>query len=253
MTAYIGLKNEIIGGTVSITSEAPGFERELAIDWNTYTQWKTNSSGISYYTVDFGVDTAINGWGFGFTNAVEGQLIIDVEWSSDNFIIDINGYDQVIPTTNDISTRLTATITARYFRFRISTLLIPVYFGHLWFGTLIPLPNSMKNGFISPKLGRNNTITNTKSQTGQHLGSSVVSNGHSFKIDQNAVSPAWIDQYWEDIADHLESPNRILFLWDQENKPLESIFAWSDGKIKNPSYNYRVYQRFSIPCSGLIK
>ncbi len=253
MTSYIGTVNKINGATVTVTSEVVGFEKENAFDWNTFDYWKPASSGLVYFTVDFGSAITIDGWSVGFFDLQNNSGTIKPQYSNDNFSTNIVDFDAVETiTSGDLIARKTTSVSTRYFRYEINSTGLPSNIGFLWVGTFLSLQRGMTTGFIDPKLARDKKIMNSKSEAGHPLGTSIIQNGLKFNVTQTDVETSWIDLNWNDLADHLEVPNRFIFLWDEENRPDNSVFCWVDGKIKDPTYNNPNLMSFSIPCRGLV-
>ncbi len=253
MTAYIGYDNKIDAATVTVTSEVTGFEKENAYDNRSNDSWNAGAAGTVYFTVDLGSAVAIDWWGVAFHNLANNSGTIKPQYSTDNFAADTNDLDTVqTPSDASVIFRNVTQRTVRYFRFEIVSTGSPSNIGAFYFGSALALQRGLPPGFITPKLARINDVTNYKSEGGHFIGRSVVSEGRKFSIKQKVVTPAWIDSNWEALADSLEIAP-FWYVWDQENRPTEAAWCWTDKRPKYPKYTDAYFQDFEIKCMGRVK
>ena len=252
MTAYLGLTNILESGTVTVTNEQTDFEKENAYDWFPNDWWLSTGAGTVYLTVDMGSNTIVDWWGLAFHDLSDNSGTIKPQYSTDNFAADTNDLDTIqTPSDGSVIFRKVTSRNVRYYRFEIASTGSPSYIGALWLGQALVLPENIKAPFVSPKHGRNKIIINTKAEGGSFIGRSVQQDGYKFDIAQKAVTHAWADSNWATVIDHIEI-KPFFFVWDQENRPTEAIYAWTDGKIAHPSYTDPDYLNYKIPCKGLI-
>lgn len=249
MTSYIGHSNLLETGTVSVTSAATGYAKENAYDWLPYDYWKAAASGTVYLTVDMGSATAANCWGLAFHDLHDHSGTIKPQYSTDN--VTWNDFDTVqTPSSGLCIFRIVTARNVRYYRFQIASTSVASVIGALFIGQALALPNEVPIPFVSPVLGRDNKIMNSTSEGGSFLGRSRIKNGVEFAIEQRAVTTAWMDSNWDDLADHLDI-KPIFFTWDHDNRPTECVFAWADKPIKPPARNNPNLIDFSVAMRGL--
>lgn len=254
MTAYIGYNNILETGTVTVTSEASGFEKENAYDWNSYDYWKAAASGTVYLTVDMGTSTTVDYWALAFHDLHDNAGTIKPQYSSGaTSPFSWSDLDTVqTPTDGKTIFRPVTEVSARYYRFEISSTGSPLTasaIGMLSLGQSLTLQRGMQAPFVTPIYGRDKEILNSITKGGQFVGRTVQSSGQKFDIKQKAVTEAWIESNWEGLINHIEV-KPFFFLWDQENHPTEAVYAWMN-KIKYPNYTQPYYD-FQIMCKGLI-
>ncbi|MES0444988.1 MAG: hypothetical protein ABUJ92_00445, partial [Desulfobacterales bacterium] len=79
--------------SITVTSEAAGFEKEKAYDHRTSTSWKAAATGTVYYTVDMGTSVDVSAWA---CYAKGDYASIKPQYSNDNFAADINDLDVTV-------------------------------------------------------------------------------------------------------------------------------------------------------------
>jgi len=252
MTAYIGYRNILETGTVTVTSEQPDFFKENAYDWLPYDQWQAAAAGTVYLTVDMGVPTLVDYWSLAFHDLHKNSGTIKPQYSSDNFATDINDLDTVQTLTDGAAImRKVTPRTVQHYRYEINSLSVASFIGLLTLGEILQLPAPIPLPFGSPVLQRDKKILNNVSQTNNFLGSSEIAYGYEFQIVQNLVSNAWTDTHWNALADHIET-KPFLYSWDYENRPSEIMFAKAFD-INYPKRNTPNRDDFSFECKGLIE
>lgn len=252
MTAYIGYKNLFeSAASVSVTSQATGFEKENAYDWLTFDWWKAAAAGTVYITLDMGSAVSADYWALASHDLPSNSGTIKPQYSSDNFAADINDFD-IVQTPSDESPifRKVTSRSARYWRFEISSTGAASAIGQLCIGEVLTLPYGMPKGFTPPTFNRDNKILNSVSAGGAFLGRSIERLGNEVLISQRNVSPAWMRSNYLALADHFET-KPFFFSWDYENYPGEAAFCWVKDKQTPPKYSHELYMDFSISCEAL--
>jgi len=251
MTSYIGYNNILETGTVTVTSEATGYEKENAFDWNSFDYWKASASGTVYLTVDAGAATVVDYWALAFHDLADNSGTIKAQYSAGGSSpFSWSDLDTVqTPSDGKVIFRPVTQQNVRYYRFEISSTGAASAIGALSIGQALTLPYGMQSPFITPTYARNKKILNSITEGGQFVGRSVQNMGQKFTIAQKGCTETWIEANWESLIDHIEI-KPFFFLWDQENHPTEAAYAWAN-KFKYPTYNQPHYD-FSISCEGLL-
>jgi len=234
MTSYILHTNKIPDASITAT-EATSGELENAYDWLTYDYWQADASGNKTYVMDFGSSVSIDAWAVGFHDLVDNSGTVTVQYSSDGFVSDVNAFDTTYtPTGGELYVRYKSSISARYWRFVVNSTGSASKIGLLYLGEALALPYAPRTGSVIPVHGRNNRRSNTLSEGGRFLGRVNYLEGFKFSIDQKKVALSWIDSNLETLLDALEA-NPVIYIWDQENKPTETVYCWLSGKVSGPT------------------
>lgn len=254
MTSYIGYQNIMeSASSVGASSSQAGFPVENSFDWLSFDWWKPTSPGTNYITIDAGANVAVDYWAIAFHDLALHSGTIKPQYSSDNFSSDTNDLDSVYtPADNKAHMGIVTQRNVRYYRFEITTSGDAPLIGALSIGARLELPREVPLGFVSPHYGRKNIILNSVSDGGHFIGRSIRRQSREFDIKQRNVPASWFDTYWEDFVEHIEQ-KPFFYLWDEENRPLESVFAWTDGEVPTPSYGNPNLLDFSIDCRGLVE
>ena len=260
MTQYIGHTNKIPDATtITPVSEATGFEKENAYDWFLYDWWKKNGTGVAWVNFDFGSAVEIQSWGVAGHNFADGTGTLFAQYSTDGTWAgpDIVSVTQLNSFSHDgpVYRVFSSSYTQRYWRILYSGTGGPYYASQLFLGDALALPHAPRLGFVSPKNAAEDDISNNMSDGGFNLGRSVYSEGSKFSIDMSKVDESWVDTNWQTLYEAIRS-HAFFYVWDQENRPTEAAFCWTDGKIKNPAleaYATDPQMQFSIPCRGVVE
>lgn len=252
MSSRIAYNNILESGTVTVTSEATGYPKENAFDWLPFDYWKANAAGTVYLTVDMGANTVVDYWALAFHDLHDHSGTIKPQYSSDNFSADINDLDTVqTPSNGNVIFRPVTQRNVRYYRFEISSTSVASYIGALALGQALTLPGHVPLPFTPPALERKNKILNNFDDLGNFMGSSKVTNGFAFTLEQKIITAAWIDSNWDALADHIEV-KPFFYLWDYENRPTEAAFCRAN-KITYPKRNNPNLYDFAIEGNALIR
>lgn len=93
MSSIIGYENLIeTASTVTVTSEAAGYEKANAYDWLENDYWQGTAAGTRYYTVDLGSAKTVDYWACHAHDLSNNAGLVRVQYSSDNFAADVNEY-----------------------------------------------------------------------------------------------------------------------------------------------------------------
>jgi len=250
MTSYAGLTNLVKSGTVTVTSEATGYEKENAQSYKTSSWWQAGTAGTVYFTIDMGSAVPVDSWGIVGHDLSDNSGTIKAQYSTDNFSADINDFDTVqTPTDGTTIFRKVTSQTKRYFRFEISSTGSASFFANFYLGVALAFPKGMTSPFSPANLNRENKIMNNISEGGQFLGRVLRREGAMVTISQKNITRAWIDANWNTVADHVEL-YPFYFIWDQENYPEEAAYCMTK-RITYPKYQDNTYLSFSLECNAL--
>ncbi len=252
MTAYTGLTNLVKSGTVTVTSEATGYEKENAQSWKTSSWWQAGAAGTVYFYVDMGAAVNVDSWGFTGSDLSDNSGTIKPEYSATGaWAGEENDLDSLhTPIENITVFKKVTNRNVRYFRFEIDSTGAASFFANLYLGVALALPKGMNSPFSPANYNRDRKIMNNISEGGQFLGRTLRRNGSKVTISQKNITRTWIDANWITIADHIEL-YPFYFIWDQENFPTEAAYCMTDKKIDYPKYQDNTYMMFSIPCVAL--
>lgn len=252
MTAYIGYTNLVKSGTVTVTNEATGFEKENAQSWKTSTWWKASTDLEVHYNIDMGAATDVDCFG----------IIGDLKANSSNYRVQhsatgaFGGEETTVKATTTPTKDITifeifTSVSARYWRFSFNVGAVGTasHIGNLFLGEHLALERGQPSGFTPANLNREREIYNSMSQGGQFLGRAIRYSGSKIQINQQKITRTWIDANWDALANHIEL-YPFYFVWDEENYPAEAAYCIAN-KITYPKYSDTLNLDFNLDCVAI--
>lgn len=228
-------ENFFTTGTVSATSEATGFPKENAYDWNTYDYWKANSDGIVYLTVDYGSDVAADYWAVAAHTLFDNAGTVQLQYSTDNFSASIvNIGDLVTPTSNSPLFHAFTSTTARYWRLKITSTGAASAIGVASIGSALEMSRAVSTGAELPREARRDNIINQISEGGQFIGRSLISKGVSFSLVFDIQTLAFARGSWSAFLDHAEL-KPFWYSWNPDYD--DPVFCWMNGFPSSPKFD----------------
>jgi len=250
VTSYVGLTNLVKSGTVTVTSEATGFEKENAQSYKTSSWWQAGAAGTVYFTIDMGANATVDSWGIVGHDLVDNSGTIKPQYSTDNFAADTNDLDTVQTPSNKAAIfRKVTSRNVRYYRFEIASTSVASFIANFYLGVALALPKGMSSGFSPANLNRDRMVFNNMSVGGNYLGRVLIRKGAKVMIQQKNITRTWIDANWTGVADHVEL-YPFYFIWDQETFPAEAAYCMAN-EITYPKYQDNIYLNFDLDCVAL--
>ncbi len=251
MTAYLGLTNLVKSGTVTTTSDAADFAKENAQSYKTSSWWKAAAAGTVYFYIDMGAAVSVDSWGFvgsdlaNNSGTIKPQYSATGVWGGEELDLDVI----YTPSENITIFKKVTSVSARYYRFEISSTGSASNFANFYLGVVLALPSGMPAGFSPANYNRDREIFNNISEGGNYLGRLLRRKGAKVTILQKNILKSWVDANWIQIADHIEL-YPFYFLWNQEVFPDEAAYCFANTIIY-PSYQDNKYTSFSINCGAI--
>lgn len=228
----IGYENFFTTGTVTVTGEATGFNKEFAYDWNTYDFWKNDSAGIAHITVDMGAAQTADYGAIAAHNLGTNGGSIQVQSSTNNSTWTNRG-SLISPTTNSpIFISFIAT-SARYWRLQITSTPASTI-GVAAIGQAFELTRAASAGFVLPREARTNKIINNVSEGGAFLGKSVIAQGFTASYTFGIQTLAFVRGDWSSFIDHAVA-KPFFFSWNPDYD--DGVYCWIEGDPSPPAYD----------------
>jgi hypothetical protein len=228
----IGYENFFTTGTVTVTDEAAGYEKEHAYNWNTYDFWKAAGGGVKYITVDLGAaDIADYAAIAAHTLGTNGGTVQCQ--SSTNGSSWTNRGSAVSPSTNSPIFITFTAVSARYWRLQLTSTPASVI-GVASIGQAFELTRAASSGFVLPREARQNKIINNVSEGGAFLGKSIIAQGFSANYTFGIQTLAFVRGDWSTFIDHAVT-KPFFFSWNPDYD--DGVYAWIEGDPTPPSYD----------------
>jgi len=251
------LYNNLLPGasSITVTSEAAGYEKENAYDWLTWDHWKPSAPGTVYYTVDLGSAQSIDAWGIVAHNLGVNGASIKLQYSSDNFAADINDVATAIsPDSTETIMKTFTSISARYWRWEIVSASTASQIGLLFIGVKMEMPSALGVGFapdgLAPGYESRYNLSDDTALLGASIYKKPVKNRMQFKV----LTPAWVRSTWEPFLRHVEQNKGFIYQPEPDNYSGEVIYAFADKKkLKPPKYSHVKFMGVDLDYIGVVK
>lgn len=227
--------------SISVTSEAAGFEKEKAYDHRTSTFWKASAAGTVYYTVDMGASVAVTSWACYAQDLYSNNYSIKFQYSSDNFSADINDFGLAIsPTDNAPIMKTGVLVNARYFRWEITPTSSPIgsapSIGVLWFGEYLTANTGLAIGSEPLYSAQRFFPVDSTTQDGEFVGRTVKEKPlKSVLRFVSANTEAYSRGDYVTMLREIEK-HPFFIITDPTDYPDEVYFCWTDQRITRPQY-----------------
>jgi hypothetical protein len=249
----IGYKNlfETTGATVTVSSEASGYEKENAYDWKQYDWWKPTDTSSEWIAVSFSsaktADYAAV-WGHNL-NEVAGS--VKPQYSTDGGSNWIDASTAVTATTgNTIFIGFNSASAADWRLLFTSTGTVIV--AGVQIGDATIFDKSVSPGFMPAGLSPQVGIKTAMSELGVNLGASILRTGLIGSIQLANLSPDWVRSQWVPLINHLNAGKSCVFSWDDELHKDEAILIFKTGQIATPSYTTPLLMSASLNFQGIL-
>jgi len=244
-----GYENFFTTGTVTVTSEATGFPKENAYDWNTYDYWKANAAGVVYLTVDYGSARPADFFGIAAHTLFDNAATIQCQYSTDNFsasIVDIG--DLVTPVDSSPIFNVFTLTSARYWRLKITSTGAASAIGVASIGASLEMDRAVGSGAMLPKESRMDKIINQTSEGGQFIGRSIIRKGVKFSLSFTIQTLAFARDDWSTFIDHAEV-KPFWYSWNPDYD--DAVFCWMDGFPMPPKFDRPNTMTLGMQLMGL--
>lgn len=238
--------------SITPTSERTGFNVENAYDWYTTSFWSpTAASGNHSFVAQFSIAVSADYFAIYRHNlgTVGGTVVL--EYSNDG-----TSYTTLFTAStaddNELLLKTFESVSATYWRvkFNLSSS-TPFYVGVVMFGQKLSLYRGMIGGFVVPRHGRKNKITNQKTEGGQMVGRVKISNGAATNIVFKSVPQVWVRDYWEAFVLHAEVLP-FIFSWNHTFHPEDACYCVVDGEVPLLAINENRRHDVTLPVQCLL-
>lgn len=239
----IGYDNVFERGVVSVTHENPDFPKENALDWLTYSCYKTNTS---IATVQYSVHTgygetcnyvAIAGHNLGTKNAsVVFQFNSGSGW--------VNAHTTVVPSDDDVIFITFPAVTAEDFRLSIGSVDADTCIGILSAGSRLTIPRGVKVGWAPPLINAYET-KGVFAETNVSLGRSLKNRFQEVDLYFTGFTEDFVRTSYIPFLEHAKR-RPFFFMWDSVEFTDEVALMHTSEIITSPNYVSRRHMQHSM-------
>ena len=246
---YILYDNILNEGTLTASSEATDKPVSQCVNFLNWNYWEASAAGAAYVQVDAGAGQTLTadcvavcfGQNVG---ADSGTILIQHSSDASTWTTLVN---ESMPERNYFKTFTSA--SDRYWRVTFTTSTVAVKIPVICLGVKLEL-QGLRAGFMPPNLATPFKSYTTESETGNILGRSIQREPIQFNIAIDALSEAWIRNYWLPFLNHA-AQKAFFFAWSYDANPTESVFCRvPDDRLDKPAFSNRVHMSINLACLG---
>lgn len=242
-----------VAASITVTSEATGYEKERAYDDLTWDYWKPSAAGTVYYTVDLGSVMTIDAWGvFAHDLGSNGgnitlQQSATGAWSGEE--TDVGS--AVSPAGTEPILKLPASFDARYLRWKIVSASAASKIGGLILGQKLSVESDLNPGYAPDSMAPRYEPRINLSDDASFLGVSVRRVPSKGRMSWDLLDPDWARNYWVPFLRHVELGGGFLYLPLPDLYPDEVVYAKADKNIPSPEYTQSLFMRGELGYIGV--
>jgi hypothetical protein len=144
-----------------------------------------------------------------------------------------------------------ASTLAQYWRVVVTTKGASALVGGIILTESMDFQRGFRGGFTSTYDGRMTESKTFKSERGQYLSGSVISEGVKGKINLTNLTPDWVRLSWIPFTDYLRFMQKpFLFSWEPGNHSTEVVLCYASGDIAAPSWSGVTYMQAKLDVEG---
>lgn len=249
-TQYIGYDNVLEDATLTVTSEATGYEGANIADWLTYDWWKPASTGVHYITAVLDSARTVDYFAvYGHDLAETGSTIM-LQYSPNS-----GGMwnSLTVPLSSSkgrvIFKKFTA-VSSTHYRVVLSCPTSIASVAVVSFGEALELPKSAPLNFTPPTHSFKDSFLTSKSDGNRLLGQTRMRREAEITIMCDLVDPSWVRSYWIPFVDR----DRLVFFysWNYENFPDEAAFCYMNGEVDAIPYQSGIWSNIKLKVKALL-
>ncbi len=237
--------------TVTVSSEAVGFEMENAYDWNPTTFWKPTSSGAAWIRASFAAAQLCNYVAIFAHNLGESGSNFKLQYSLDGGSVWLDATTPIAPVGTECRFVHFSSVLAADWRVLFDSD-AAASVGIIAFGVDFELEHGTGQGFSPPNFARDTQVTNNTSERGTLLGRTLIRQGSHLSLTAEFMSESFTLDTWLPFMEHAEM-KPFFFQWNPDDRPTESAFCWTDKDLGRPEYTSRDLLKTTLEAQARLQ
>ena len=224
---YICYNNLVKSATITVSSEATGFEGTNTQNPQTWNYWQPTAVTA---TIDYTIaSTSMNYCGIAAHNMGTNGNTVTIQYSNQDSPETFTTIDTQTPTDDSIILFLFNSVASTKFRVQISGGTVP-NIGNIFFGQRLEAERGIYGGHTPITLNQMTTIRPNKSEGGHFLGRSIIRTGASTTVELKNLTAAWVRASFKPfITDAISNP--FFFAWHPTTYTAEVAYGWVNEDI----------------------
>lgn len=231
-------------GTLTVSHEDATRVGTNAIDYTTSNSWLPNTTSDITLKMDLGSgnDQAADYFAVQGHNLPDNGSTIALEYSADD--VSYTAVATTTPNTNDVIFMTFTSVSARYWRAKITGANTATYLTNIFAGARLDLPAGARIGFAMPRYQRQDVIQTSVTERGQFVGASQRAEDIGFTITGSFLSKSFVTSNYEDFIDHAFT-KPFFYQWDDTNHSTgHAVYCWlrSGSRPRLTSTHNQLYE-----------
>lgn len=214
--------------------------------------WRSTSLGVQYITVSAGLNAGIDYVGFANHNFGSGGIAYQIEGSDDGDVWEPIS-DEMIPDSDAPHVQVFPLAVYTLYRIKLtpSSTIVPRC-SVIYLGKMLVLQRRTYVGHTPITMGRETTISNNRSETGQFLGRVVRREYLQTGVKLKNLTPEWYRSYFDDFVEAART-TPFFWAWRPVDYPTEVGYCWAKDDIVPENQRANGMMSVSFKMQGIGK
>ena len=251
-TQIIGYDNVLETATLTVSSEATGYDGENVADWFTWDYWKPAATGTSYITAVLPTASKVDYFAVFGHDLSETGSTIQLQYSANS---GSTWYDLTAPLEAEDSQVIFKTlseVSATHYRIALACPTSVASIAVIAFGERLELPKSAPLNVTPAPYSFGNTYLSSKSDTGRLLGRTLLRKESEVSIEAKLVEPEWVRDNWLPFIAHAEA-KAFFYSWNYEDYPEDSAYCYIDKKADPVKYRDGIWNDIKLIAKAQVE
>jgi hypothetical protein len=244
--ARIGYRSILTAANLFGTAGTTGFPLAAIVNPATYERY-TPSAMPATINCDAGAAVAVDYVAIAAHNLGTKAATVYLESSTDN--VAWTTRLTMTPTDDTTIIGLIASVSARYWRLRITGATAPTI-GVVYLGQVLTMPRNIYGGHTPITLARVTAVRPTLSETGQWLGATQERKGFATSFTWKNLTAAWYRDNFDPFVATNPRARPFFIAWRPKTFPAEAAYCWATDDIKPSNTGTKDFMEVGMSVEG---
>jgi len=244
----IGWHNIVTATNVSADEEAADHPASNLGNPATYLTWKGTSTSEQTVAITLGAAKDVDYFGIARHNLGSTRATVAFEYSADG--VEWTTVESVEPASDHALIVEFDAVNAQFFRLKITPGSAAPEIAVLYIGQILRLQRRIYVGHTPIVYGRQSTVSNGFSESGQFLGRVLRRQMFRSSVSMQNITPGWYRSKLEPFAD-AAAVTPFFFAWRPQTYPNEVGFAWVMGDVSMSNQRPNGMVQFEFQMQGI--
>lgn len=249
---HIGYRTLIARSNITADYAEQFYPIENVVTPATNLFWRSISLNEQYITIAAGLNSGVDYVGFANHNFGSAGIAYQAEASDDGETWEPIS-DEIIPDSDAPHVQVFPLAAHAFYRIRLTpTGTVYPRIAVLYLGKMLVMQRRTYVGHTPITMGRETTISNNRSETGQFLGRVVRREFLQTSFSFKDITPEWYRSYFDDFAEASRT-TPFFIAWRPLDYPLEVGYCWATDDIVPKNQRNNGMMSFGFKVQGIGK